>query len=1173
MVKQTLDRAFQHIRKLAAVQTRRGLADCELLRQFVEARDEAAFTVLVERHGPMILGVCRRALRHAQDAEDACQATFLVLARRAASVRKAASVSSWLHGVACRVAANLKREHSRRCRREREVRPSAPPDPPGEVSWREVQAALDEELQGLPERLRAPLILCYLEGRTRDEAARRLNLTAACLHGRLERGRKRLCDRLTRRGLTLSATFLAAALGEGVARAVPSPTTVLSAARAAALLSGGQPAAGGVIPARVLTLTQEVLKGMFLTKLKLGMSAAACAGLLLAAIGGSLAAVGTSQEAKPPAPADKGTPVVQADAGASLDADGRTLPAGAVRRLGSRRFRVEGRSQFALPTPDGKHVLVQPQPDLSAYAAQGLMLFDAESGLRVRTFEDSRRVPKVGYYDAIRPAAFSPDGSKLYAIATHKSEEGGEAFDVWANLDNPCKRVLLVWDVATGKRVAEWELPAAGLQWEWPPAGILRPSMLGVTVSQDGKRVFVYGAVRMRTNPDRHVVGVPGVHVLDAATGKKLQTWEGAGYPVGMIAGGKEVVTYRRAAAITARDAETGKEVRTYPVQGTVPDVTVSPDGKTVAAVVAPREKDEAMAGEVILWEADTGREVRRLSAGTKTVRFSMARVVFAADGKTLYLAGNGRILRWDLSDGHELPGWPAHNGSVAELFRRPGTNELVSVGASDGVLRRWDAATGKALSTTDAYVGELAVARTPDGKGVVAVDAAGRLDVWDVAAGRITKTLQTPGRTHHELLFTPDGKQLLLAAQTGPNTVWDLAAGKQVGEFAPPPKKDPKADEYWWDTLAFSPDGRRLAASKHGRGTWMWAWPERTVLWHEAKEQGCYFAPDGETVLCADWHGEIQARDSRTGAVQRTLPGTGLTHAAFSPDRRRLVTAHVPGGRGRITSQPEGPWCVRDAATGAVLKEVKAFHYPWSVAFSPTGWLLAVAGDNAVRVYDTATWAEVARFEGHEGTVRTVFFGPDDATLISASHEDGTALVWSLKPPAGREPPDPAKLWSDLAGDGPAVRQAVWAAAQHPEAALKLFREKWPIPKDPLDPKQVARLLADLDSPEFATREAATAELGKLGRRVEAELRKALAETASPEVRRRAEKVLALWAPSEAAEYSAEDARELRAVWALELAGTAAARTLLEEWAAAKVGNRLCEEAARAVRRLRQKK
>jgi hypothetical protein len=311
---------------------------------------------------------------------------------------------------------------------------------------------------------------------------------------------------------------------------------------------------------------------------------------------------------------------------------------------------------------------------------------------------------------------------------------------------------------------------------------------------------------------------------------------------------------------------------------------------------------------------------------------------------------------------------------------------------------------------------------------------------------------------------------------------------------------------------------------------------------------------------------------EPKSGDPLEELPGNGLVSAAFSSDGRRMVTTHVPVGRGFTTSQL-GAWRVRDAATGAILKEVKAFLYPWSVAFSPTGWLFAVAGDNTVRVYDTATWIEVARFEGHEGTVTSVFFGPDDATLISASPEDGTALVWSLKPPAGREAPDPAKLWADLTGDGPAIRRAVWTASQHPDAAIKLFREKWPLPKGPPDNKQVARFIADLENPEFAKREAATAELAKLGRRVEAELRKAWTETSSAEVRRRVEKILALWAPSEAADYSSEDARELRAVWALELAGTPEARALLVEWSEAKVGNRLCVEAAAALKRLRRNK
>src|SRR5215213_6434005 len=121
MAEQSFDDMMQHLRKLAAVQTYRDLPDGELLERFVQAHDEAAFTVLIERHGPMVLGVCRRALPNFHDAEDACQATFLVLARNAGSVRKKTSLSNWLHGVACRVAVKLKRDHARRKGRERGV--------------------------------------------------------------------------------------------------------------------------------------------------------------------------------------------------------------------------------------------------------------------------------------------------------------------------------------------------------------------------------------------------------------------------------------------------------------------------------------------------------------------------------------------------------------------------------------------------------------------------------------------------------------------------------------------------------------------------------------------------------------------------------------------------------------------------------------------------------------------------------------------------------------------------------------------------------------------------------------------------------------------------------------------------------------------------------------------
>jgi RNA polymerase sigma factor (sigma-70 family) len=298
MGKQSLNGMLHHLRKVAAVQTYRGLSDRELLERFASARDEAAFTVLIERHGPMVLGVCRRALPNFHDAEDACQAAFLVLARKAASVRKKTSLSSWLHGVACRLALTIKRDHARRKSRERTVDTPAPRDPAAEVTWREVQTILDEELQQLPERYRAPLILCYLECITRDEAAGQLGLSPGSLHGRLQRARDMLRERLAKRGLTLSAVMSAAVLGESVAQAALSPTFVVTSTKAALLLAAGKPIAESLVATNVLALTQEVLKSMFLTKLKLGTAVVLCAGLFAALIGPSFTSLGMAQDAK-----------------------------------------------------------------------------------------------------------------------------------------------------------------------------------------------------------------------------------------------------------------------------------------------------------------------------------------------------------------------------------------------------------------------------------------------------------------------------------------------------------------------------------------------------------------------------------------------------------------------------------------------------------------------------------------------------------------------------------------------------------------------------------------------------------------------------------------------------------------------------------------------------------
>src|SRR5262245_8913706 len=300
MSKQALNGVFAHIRKLAGVQTARGCLDRELLDRFVDGHDEAAFTVLVERHGPVVLGLCRRVLRHAQDADDACQATFLVLARKAATLRKRISLASWLHGVAYRTSVNLKRAQVRRLRREQRAETNRHPHVDEDVSWRELHAILDEELERVPERYRAPLILCYLDGKTRDEAARDLCTTPGARHGPLARSRTLLRRRLTRRGVTLPAALVVTALPVSAAKAALAPAAVITCTKAALALAGGRPLAEGLVAPHVLSLVQEVMKVMFVTKVKIGTAILACAGLLTLLTTGSFSSVSLAQEGGKP---------------------------------------------------------------------------------------------------------------------------------------------------------------------------------------------------------------------------------------------------------------------------------------------------------------------------------------------------------------------------------------------------------------------------------------------------------------------------------------------------------------------------------------------------------------------------------------------------------------------------------------------------------------------------------------------------------------------------------------------------------------------------------------------------------------------------------------------------------------------------------------------------------
>jgi RNA polymerase sigma factor (sigma-70 family) len=288
------DRLIVPLRRMAARELPH--TDAQLLGTFVRHRDPAAFEGIVRRHGPMVYGVCRRVVGHAPDADDAFQAVFVVLARRAAAVSPREKLADFLFGVAYRTALKAKARLARRRTREKQVdaMPEVAVCPPD--TWADLQPVIDAELAALPEHLRLPVLLCDLEGRTQREAAAHLKLPPATLATRLTTARRKLAERLTARGITLAGGALAAVLTANAAKAVPSG--LVSAAHGAALAAAG--VGSGVVPANVLELSEGVLRMIATNKLKVLTAVLAVCGLLA---GGS---VGFAQAADPPTKAKLG---------------------------------------------------------------------------------------------------------------------------------------------------------------------------------------------------------------------------------------------------------------------------------------------------------------------------------------------------------------------------------------------------------------------------------------------------------------------------------------------------------------------------------------------------------------------------------------------------------------------------------------------------------------------------------------------------------------------------------------------------------------------------------------------------------------------------------------------------------------------------------------------------
>jgi RNA polymerase sigma factor (sigma-70 family) len=411
------------------------LTDADLLRRFVTDRDPAAFEVLVWRHAALVLGVCRRVLGDSADAEDAFQATFLVLLRKAGSVRRGAAVSGWLYQVATRAALRARRAAARRAAHERRAAVPAGAAPVAGDAGRDLRPLLDEELGRLPAKYRAVVVLCYLEGKTKEEAARLLGCPAGTVSSRLVRARARLHGRLLRRGMLLSGAGLGALVGPEGAAAAPAALVTATLRAAAALASGSWGAAGVSAPAAALA--RAVLGRMLAARLGTLAAVVVLAGLLGT---GSAAAFRAALPARPlPAGVD------EQPAGGGAAAPRAALP---------------GQAADAFPNSPGYVWAVPPQDARRAELTNGrdvtATVETDRGGALVVTVNHPPRYSRGGrpYY---RPVAFDEAGRRhLFSFASGRWDDSGAV-----NRYQMPPRLL---PAAKVRHVGVEELPPAGRQ-------------------------------------------------------------------------------------------------------------------------------------------------------------------------------------------------------------------------------------------------------------------------------------------------------------------------------------------------------------------------------------------------------------------------------------------------------------------------------------------------------------------------------------------------------------------------------------------------------------------------------------------------------------------------------------------------------------------------------------
>jgi RNA polymerase sigma factor (sigma-70 family) len=1103
---QPVESVLRYIQRLAPRAGAAHLTDVELLNCLAQGRDESAFEALIRRHGPLVWRVCWHNLYNTDDAEDAFQATFFVLARKSASIRKGESLGSWLYGVAARIARKARARRLRRQMRELDCGHPAAVSPPADAGWRDLEYVVQQEVLRLPAKYRIPIVLCYFQGKTNEEAARQLSWPSGTVKVRLARARALLHKRLLRRGVTVSAAVAALALDASATYGKVPARLMESTVRAALLGSGSGSAAGPAI-----VLAKEALRCMLVAQLKLASVAFLTAGILTAGLG---ALVFATRDLEPVihevGKMQTDVPSTQTPARAAAESPNRTdrygdpLPAGALARLGSTRLR-HGFITYALAfAPNGKwlasagggrciclwdpvtgkqlHQLAGAQhayavtfsPGSSlvagAYEVGKIRVWDATTGSEIRQL--------VGSEDGVPQAlAFSPDGTMLAC--------GG-----YDDLVRLC-------DVATGREIRQ-------LRGHW--GGVKT-----VAFSPDGK-TLASGSMDKT------------IRFWDPATGRERMRLSGnTGYVLHVLYSrdGNTLISAGQDETIRIWDIAGGKQLRTLAApRATGSALALSPDGKLLAS--------GHLDGLVRLWDPSTGKEVRQWQA-------SAARITaldFSPDGTTLASGalGDSGVHLWDPATGRQRLPFAGPGGAVEQLaFAADGSSLLLA--CRDRTLMRWDWV-GDRETILDAQKPSLRILRfSPGGK--LLADAGfrdGSVFVRKCGDASKPRELGQHADFINALVFSGDGRLLASGGDDALIHVWDLHAGKKLQSI--------KSNEAI-GSLAFSPDGKTLAsgASRNNAG----ALPTDPAIHlfdvatgkevNSLKDAGevfqLLFSPDGRLLASGSGHGHKGPRvwDLVSGK-QLVLPiSTAECYSiAFSRDGRLMAWG---------SSDRENIVRIVEIASRQEVLRFSGHHSGiGSLGFSPNGRLLASGGgDSTVLVWDLTGRCRAGRSSG----------------VKLSSRELETC-------------------WTDLADtDAAKAYRAVQSLALAPsEQVVPLLRERLHS-EPPADPKQVAGWIRDLDGNEFGVRERAGQQLKRLGHRAEATLRQAVASKPTPEVGRRLQQLLNQLDLAN----SPDQLRQVRAVAALESSASPQAIQLLKHLTEREAGAFLARESQASLERL----